>query len=202
MELLNLVRGLSCTCLTDCLSYSTVPTVEKVESEVIELQSIIKNRYGNIDHNDILLKACIKGDIVCVNWLINNKVNIHFQNDKALELACENNYKQIVKLLLINGADISANNYGSLKLSIKLGHDSIVKTLLNYGYEFNNIYENLVELATDNKKSNILRMLYAFRNKFLVNGQKMEDQYFIDVHLYCGTNAVSDVFVSVGKKND
>lgn len=41
---------------------------------------------------------------------MDNRANIHAQDDKTLILAAENNYNKVVKLLLENGADIHAQN--------------------------------------------------------------------------------------------
>ncbi|XWV25987.1 putative ankyrin repeat protein [Tupanvirus soda lake] len=204
MELYNFIKKITCTSLTDCIPYTNISSMKQqnITDDCSNTQKLIINRYGIKENVDVFLEACANGDIVSVYWLINNKIDIHHQNDKALYLACENNHKHIVKLLLMNGADISANGYHAFKMCIIFGYDKIIKVILNYVYEFNDVYDLFVQLSSGYERSNILRMLYAYRHKFLVNGKKMDDKYFINIHLYHGGNAMSDVFVSINKKND
>ncbi|AQN68735.1 ankyrin repeat protein [Saudi moumouvirus] len=51
------------------------------------------------------MSACFRGHLDVVKYLIKNGADVHANNDRALELASECDYKKIVKYLIKNGAN-------------------------------------------------------------------------------------------------
>ena len=54
--------------------------------------------------------ASKNGHLEVVKYLVENKANIHAQNDEALRLASENGHLEVVKYLVENKANIHAQN--------------------------------------------------------------------------------------------
>ena len=59
-------------------------------------------------------------------------LTIHADNDKALGWASQYGHKDVVVLLLEEGADIHAENDEALMNATKKGHTEIVKLLKSY----------------------------------------------------------------------
>ena len=80
-----------------------------------------------------LIEASIDGNVNKAKQLIENGVDIHAYNDRALRQSAENGHLNFVKYLVENGADIHANNDYALRWSAHSGHLSIVKYLVENG---------------------------------------------------------------------
>lgn len=118
-----------------------------------EIKKFISNNINNLE--DVLLyTASKKGknigsskrfpcdlNLNLVKFLYNNGADIHYNNERALQLAIENGNFKIVKFLIENGANLDnmANKYSAIKIAYNLKYKDVTDYLDNYvkskGYE-------------------------------------------------------------------
>ena len=65
-------------------------------------------------------------------WIIQEGIDIHADDEYALRWASENGHLEVVKLLLENGANVHAYNDYALRLASEYGHLDVVKYLNQY----------------------------------------------------------------------
>ena len=58
------------------------------------------------DINYQLLVASKEGDLHTVKYLINNKADIHYDNEFAIQMACQHGHLKVAKYLYGKGANI------------------------------------------------------------------------------------------------
>ena len=101
------------------------------------------------------------------HWFIRANVNARrkYDNDTALIYASENGHKEVVEVLLDNGADVNAyNNYGNtaLMMASSKGHIKIVEMLLEKEADLdakNNDGETALIIANENEHKEVVEML-------------------------------------------
>jgi hypothetical protein len=98
------------------------------------------------DKIDVLTKefliACEIGDYITVVRTIKN-VDIHYEGDYALRFACRNGHKNIVSLLVVNGANVNAVDDTPIYVAAKYQHIEIAKCLILYGANISTDTETL-----------------------------------------------------------
>ena len=104
----------------------------------------IKRALGNLDPNELLIKASKIGYINYVKKALEQGADVHTYDDYALQLASENGHVEVVKLLLDNGANVHANNDDALRWASGYGHTEVVKLLKQYMTKNESlVYENI-----------------------------------------------------------
>jgi len=81
-----------------------------------------------LDIDEPLLLASEHGHLEVVKYLL--KTNVCPSIHSAIQQASDNNYLDIVQLLLENGADIKKNNYQAIRNLLRHGHIELVKKLI------------------------------------------------------------------------
>lgn len=150
-----------------------------------DIDQLMMKKYHSNDLYQILVRASFHGDLVCVNWLINKKINIHYQDEEALKQASFHDHKQIVKLLLLNGADPSVDDHLILKKCIVMNKCKIIKILLEYHYPFDNIYPQLIFGSAINGYHHAIKYLIKYHYKFTINGKPINNVKLIDIYGRC-----------------
>jgi hypothetical protein len=94
-------------------------TKNKGQASIVN--SILKLDVHSIVYlREILLKWCGRyGNIQVINMLLDNDINIRFDDDLAFRLSAEHGHLNLVKLLLQAGANVHANDNQALKSASK-----------------------------------------------------------------------------------
>lgn len=79
--------------------------------------------------NNLLIEVCQSGKLEDLIELVNNGVDIHVDNDRALFKATRYGHIDIIEYLFKNGVDLSTNRNRALKIAIVHDHFHIVKWL-------------------------------------------------------------------------
>ena len=103
------------------------------------------------DKESAFLFAAQCGNFGATYFLLNNGVNVHYQDDQALFYACGNGYIEIVKLLVSYGADVNKG----LAVACQEGHEEVVKILLKDGLD----YDEALGLACQRGHLAIVKLL-------------------------------------------
>jgi hypothetical protein len=85
------------------------------------------------DNDLALIYFAYHGHIEVVKFLVQNGADIHADNDYALRWSASNGYIDVVKFLVQNGADIHASDDWALQWSAEHGHIDVVKFLVENG---------------------------------------------------------------------
>ena len=80
-----------------------------------------------------LLYSSHNGYLEIVKFLVENRANIHADDDDALRLASGVGHLEVVKYLVEHGANIHAENDEALRMSSRFGHLEVVKYLVRMG---------------------------------------------------------------------
>jgi ankyrin repeat protein len=83
--------------------------------------------------NEQFKKAAKESDLELVQYLVEQGLDIHADNDCALIWSAGKGYLEIVKYLVEKGADIHANDDEVLRVASEIGHLEIVKYLVEKG---------------------------------------------------------------------
>lgn len=83
--------------------------------------------------NDNFIRSIKIGNIKNINFLINNGVDIHYKNDKALTISSKHGNIEVVKFLIENGVNIHAKDDNALLYSSKNGNIEVVNFLVENG---------------------------------------------------------------------
>ena len=75
---------------------------------------------------------CGLGNVDMVKLLLDNRADVHADDNWALRWASSNGRYEVVKLLLDNGADIHADNNWALIYASDNGHYKVVELLKQY----------------------------------------------------------------------
>jgi ankyrin repeat protein len=81
--------------------------------------------------NDKLINACGNGDLDIIKRCFKLGVNIHADNDYALQWAAFNGHLDVVQYLIENGADIHAMNDAALQNAKYFERKEVVQYLEN-----------------------------------------------------------------------
>jgi ankyrin repeat protein len=114
-----------------------------------------------------LLWAARHGQVETAQKSLREEANIQATNDDeaALFLAAENGHKEVVKLLIEEGADVSAQSrcYGNaLQAASAGGHEAVVRLLLDKGADVNaqgRYYSNALQAASAGSHEAVVRLL-------------------------------------------
>lgn len=188
MEIINLIKKIACSnfCIQKTNNQNPlIPLIYIGGPTDAHIYHMIQNNYQSQNYYDIMLEAASKGDIVCINWLISQNINIHYQQEEALKIACLNNHVEIVKLLLLHGANPTINKCDILLKCIQLAHNKIIKLILIYGYVFDNIYKQLLSEAIIHDNHKAVELLITYWNKFSLNGFKMTNTELLEILNNC-----------------
>lgn len=158
MDLLKYIGNF--LCLT---SLDSEETSDDENPNDIYLKNTVIKRYGHLKMIDILSNSISNGDIVTVNWLINNGFDIHYQNEFPMKHAYYYNQRKIIKILLLNGADISVDGYVLLFKCVHDGNLNMIKTIVKYSSLNYGVYDMLIEEATRIGNKNMINFLFANR---------------------------------------
>jgi hypothetical protein len=112
-----------------------------------------------------LFSAVTNNNINLVQKHIDNKVNIHAENDIALWSACENGYQDIVKLLFEHSTNKNID-YDRMINACKTGYQECIKLLLEEHSTNKNIY---YDEMMDQLKNNY------FLTERLINEHKLKN---------------------------
>lgn len=80
-----------------------------------------------------VIQACRYGDLPALQELLAQNVDIHENDDQALQWAAQNGHTEIVGILLDLGADIHVHDDNCLKIAADQGHTGTVEFLLDRG---------------------------------------------------------------------
>jgi ankyrin repeat protein len=109
--------------------------IKKNKIEIIDLILKYNGYYqGNYKDNNNVIKWSAKHNrLDVIKLLINNKIDIHIDNECAFQISAENGHIEIVKFLLERKTNIHADNDYALRCSVNNKHMDIVKLLLKNG---------------------------------------------------------------------
>lgn len=88
-------------------------------------------------------------------------INIHNNNESALQLACKEGHIDIVEYLLSLGADLHADNDNALQWAAKYGHLNIVMLLVSSGANVHANEDGALRAATKHQHTDIVDFLTA-----------------------------------------
>ena len=89
--------------------------------------------------------ACILGDSEKVKEIMKGYYDPNISNGGPIGFASENNYLEIVKLLLEHGADPSIDDNFAIEHAYIRGHKEIVKLLIKYERVRNSLSEERIK---------------------------------------------------------
>lgn len=155
--------------------------------------------FNIIDFEQMLFNAVLKGNKEAVKYLLDNDVNIHAQDDRAVFLACCNNQLEIAKYLVERGANIFADDCAALKWAANHGKADAVEYLLELGSDIhaendfafvNAFYGGHIEtLKVLLKHGATLENLHDSPLQVALNQRDKELLYFIIVDCYIPIDA-------------
>jgi len=117
----------------------------------------------NIHNNDIaILISSNYGYVETVEYLLDNGVDVHLNDDYLLRFACNNGELEIVKLLLKYGADIHVQHDKPLRWASEKGHYEVVKYLIEKGADVHARNDMALKLAIDNKHMDVVKLLKSY----------------------------------------
>ena len=117
--------------------------------------------YNNELKDEYIITASEKGYLDVIEFLIVNKIDINYKDNKALKTAAENGNLDAVIVLLKHGANIHADEDYPLRYAAKNGHFLVVKYLIENGAN--------VKVFTKNMLKNIIQKDHIDIYKFLKN---------------------------------
>jgi len=79
----------------------------------------------------------------CVQYLLQQGVDVHAHNDVALRIAASQWHDGVVRVLLKAGADLTAEGHDSLLSAIRRGHVSVVRELIAAGADLSSLSERI-----------------------------------------------------------
>lgn len=195
----------------------TTKNNEKTIKAIQFLSNTDVDFFNLIDFEQILFNAVLKNNIKAIEYLLDNDVDIHAQNDRALLLACCNSKLEVVKYLVERGADIYADECGafrwaanhgvaeSVKYLIELGIDihaqddfaftnafyggdvETVKVLLEHGAKFDCLDNSPLQIALGNRNKDLLQYIILDCN-ISIDGNDID---YIE-QLYCNAKDNED----------
>ena len=80
-----------------------------------------------------LYLASREGYLEAVKYLVENGVDIHYNDDVTLKVSAMGGYLNIVKYLVEKGANVNAHNTEALIAAAEKGHYDVVKYLVDTG---------------------------------------------------------------------
>ena len=148
---------LSCNIYTYYLNFHTI------HLEYARTESFQTDKIKNI--NGILIRAAGLGHIIIVKWCLENKADVHHNDDFALTYAADNGHLKIVKLLLDNKANIHAYYDCALRYAADKGYLEIVLLLLDRGADKYARNERALYNAIIGGHSEIVKLLQNYKRK-------------------------------------
>jgi len=119
-----------------------------------------KQKYSNIEvTNKNLIRYVKKGKINIVRYLVENGVDIHALNNRALIIGAENGHLKVVRYLVENGANIHTTNDYALRYSAKNGHLNVVKYLVENGANISAGHDYALRKSAENGHLEVVRYL-------------------------------------------
>jgi hypothetical protein len=118
--------------------------------------------YPNIIHinNDKPIKyAVINDDLELTNFLIECGVDLLMNNNYLIKLASEYNSINVGLILIKYNINISIDDNYPIKKVCECGYLEFFKILLKHDNELIYLYDELIEIATENKRSDIILYL-------------------------------------------
>ena len=119
----------------------------------------IQRRASNSAKHFAFRTAAFKGHYDIVKWLVENGVNIHFEDDIALRDASDKGHLEVVKYLIEKGANIHAESDQALGYASRSGHLEVVKFLLQAGAKINAYNDYALRMAAANGHLDIVKYL-------------------------------------------
>ena len=150
--------------------------------DIQEVVKILLENKANIhaEDDDSLRDASYYGHTKVVKVLIENKANIHALDDYSLCFASENGHTEVVKVLLENKADIHAEDDETLRYASKNEHTEVVKVLLEAGADINKLDDNFINKYMIVSSDNISYLLQLDKIINLSEVKRFNYNYFID----------------------
>jgi len=108
-----------------------------------------------------LIDAASDGDLARMQELFAAGANVHANNDRALWLASEQGYAEVVRVLLAAGADVHARNDEALRNASMVGHAGVVQVLLAAGANVHADNDNALRWASTEGHVEVVQMLLA-----------------------------------------
>lgn len=97
------------------------------------VQFLVDNRANIHANDDYALQLSAKnGNLEMVQFLVHNRANIHASDDLARQWSAKNGHLEVVQYLVKNGADIQVHDGYALRLSFQNGHTNVANFLAHY----------------------------------------------------------------------
>lgn len=166
--------------------------LESVQQGFLDLAKYANGKKVSKDIKGISLGVAAKiGNYEIVKWLVEDGVNIHYEEDAALSFASEKGHQEIVKYLVEKGADIherddvalgyasrngnleimqflveaganvNAHNGYALRIAASKGHLDAVKYLIEHGADINVMGGEPLIGAAYNRKLDVVKYLVS-----------------------------------------
>jgi len=150
----------------------------------LEMLKIIENNFDIGKHLDnirqyALIMSASNGLTGIVNHLLDNDVNIHFNDDAALHIAARNSKINTVIMLINHGANIYSQNGAMLSYFINDKHIYILRWLLFKGVDINSYDGLALILATINNQINTVHFLLDYAKQYNIRLKSLKEAFDI-----------------------
>ena len=107
-----------------------------------------------------LLAEASRCHVSLVKYALEKGINVHYNDDEALRLACSTGQLDIVKYLLKSGADFNVANSAPFFVASFYGHLDVVKFLVDSGVDINaEVYRRSIKWANSNQHFEVVNYL-------------------------------------------
>jgi ankyrin repeat protein len=151
-----------------------------------DLDDGVKEQTTNINLSTDIFQASQAGDIVTLQWLINeSNIDINSKNHykkTALHYAAANGHVKTVKFLLKNGAEVNSTDelgFTPLRLAISNNHQNIIEALLDEKSTDPNISDifglTALHVAAENGNNKTLQLLIKHNGNIKITTDTYKD---------------------------
>jgi len=118
------------------------------------------------------MKAAAKGHLAVVQYLLEQGVELHFENDFALRLAASNGHLALVEFLVERGANLHAQDEYALVQAAEGGHLEIVRYLVGRGADIHAENGMALRLAATSGNLEVVEFLLGLGADLHVNEEE------------------------------
>jgi len=113
------------------------PLEKACQENKVDIAKILIDARAPVDehsfmYSSFLVEASEKGNKDIVELLLKNGADVHYNDDEALQMACSHQHFEIVKLLLENGANPRARGGAAIRRALRNKNQKIVDLLKKY----------------------------------------------------------------------
>jgi ankyrin repeat protein len=126
--------------------------------------------------NTSLIKASECGDAKSVKILLEQKADLHIENDQALRIACYRGHCEVVKILLKSKANVHAQDNEALRYASLRGDTKITKMLLDRNADIHSQDDYSLRSASYSNHVEVVKILLDYKaNVDAKHGVSLQD---------------------------